>query len=73
VTTFLKGLLWLDRAVNVLLNGRWDETLSARAHRMRVKPQPYFWWAADAIDLLFFWQANHCRLQWEYENKLSAK
>lgn len=37
-----------------------DETLSARAHRMRAKQHKYWGWTADAIDLLFFWQHQHC-------------
>ena len=63
----LKSLLWLDRVVNVILGGNSRETLSSRAHRMDVKNQPYWGWTAGAINKLFFWQPNHCRLQWEYE------
>jgi len=37
-----------------------DETLSARAHRMREKKQPYWNWTANFIDKLFFWQEAHC-------------
>lgn len=44
-----------------------DETLSARAHRMRVKGQRYWSWTADAIDTLFFWQPGHCRQSHEDE------
>jgi hypothetical protein len=63
----LRFLFWLDRAVNVLLGGVYSETLSARAWRMDVKDHPYWGWTARAIDLLFFWQPDHCRKQWEYE------
>lgn len=63
----LRFLLWLDRVVNVLLGGVYSETLSARAWRMDVKDHPYWGWTARAIDLLFFWQPDHCRKQWEYE------
>jgi len=63
----LDSLLWLDRAVNVLLGGTFRETLSARAHRSDVKDHPYWGWTAAAINMLFFWQPDHCRKQWEHE------
>lgn len=50
----------LDQLANVLLAGAPDETLSSRAHRMRAKGQPVWGWTARAIDLLFFWQDDHC-------------
>ena len=61
------ALLWLDRAVNVLLGGTFRETLSARAHRSDVKDHPYWGWTASFINTLFFWQPDHCRKQWERE------
>lgn len=63
-------LILLDRAINVLLGGAWRETLSSRAHRMRVKGQPVWGWTANAIDRLFFWQSNHCAIQWDYEVRM---
>lgn len=63
----LQFLIALDQVLNVLCGGMADETLSARAHRMREKGQRYWGWTADAIDLLFFWQAGHCRLSHEAE------
>jgi len=60
-------LLWIDRVVNVLLGGTYRETLSSRAHRMRVKKHPYWGWTADAIDWLFFWELDHCAAQWRRE------
>ena len=65
--SWLKPLLWLDRAVNVLIGGTFRETLSARAHRSDVKDHPYWGWTAAAINALFFWQPDHCRKQWERE------
>lgn len=58
----LNILIVIDQLLNVLLNGSPDETLSSRAHRMRVKHQPYWWLLAGAIDVLFFWQRDpgHC-------------
>ena len=63
----LKALVWADRAINVLIGGSFNETLSSRAHRMDVKDQPYWGWTASAINRLFFWQVDHCKAQWEYE------
>jgi hypothetical protein len=50
----------IDQLINTMLGGYADETLSARAHRMRVKKQPYWGWTANVIDKLFFWQEAHC-------------
>ena len=49
-----------DQLINALLGGGADETLSARAHRMRAKGHKYWGWTAGAIDRLFFWQVDHC-------------
>lgn len=50
----MQALIALDQLVNTLLGGMADETLSARAHRMRSKGQRYWGWTASAIDALFF-------------------
>lgn len=50
----------LDQTVNAFLGGSADETLSARAHRMRVKKQKYWWWVADVIDFILFFDKHHC-------------
>ena len=59
----------INQLVNTLLGGWPDETLSSRAHRMRVKGQPCWGWTAKAINLLFFFQKDHCRLAYEEEIK----
>lgn len=63
-----------DQFLNTCIpGGMADETLSARAHRMREKKQKYWGWTANAIDLLFFWQKdeqgnrNHCKTSYESE------
>lgn len=48
----------IDQQVNALTGGMADETLSSRAWRAR--EHKYFWWTHRAINLLFFWQENHC-------------
>lgn len=50
----------LDQLANALIGGMADETLSARAHRARVKGHRYWGWTANGIDRLFFWQPQHC-------------
>lgn len=50
----------VDQLANALLAGQPDETLSSRAHRMRVKGHRWWGWTADAIDLLFFFDPHHC-------------
>ena len=60
-------LIAIDRVGNALLNGNPDETLSARAHRMRAKGQPYWGWTANFIDWLFFWQKGHCQQAYAWE------
>ena len=58
----LQVLVAVDQLANAILGGMADETLSARAHRMRAKGQAVWGWTATAIDALFFWQRNpgHC-------------
>lgn len=57
----------IDQLANVLLGGTADETLSARAHRMRVKGHRYWGWTAAFIDGLFFWDRNHCLKAYQSE------
>ena len=63
----LNLLIALDQLANCLLRGDPDETLSARAHRMREKGQRYWGWLAGAINLVFFWQEDHCKHAFEVE------
>lgn len=71
----IQVLIAIDQLINALIppiDGTlsWaDETLSARAHRMRVKGQPYWGWLARAINLLFFWQEDHCQGAWLDETR----
>lgn len=65
---YLRGLLVaFDYAVNALLAGVPNETLSSRAHRMRAKRQPYWWWLAGMIDGLWRWQPNHSERAYRHE------
>ena len=68
--SYLKNVaIATDQLANAILNGDPDETLSSRAYRMQQKGQKYWWWTAKAIDLLFFWQKEHCKQSYESELK----
>ena len=59
-----------DQLINTLLGSAPDETLSAKAWRMRLVSTP--WHIAQVvIDALFFWQTEHCKAAYfsEYERK----
>lgn len=60
-------LLFVDCLANMLCRGSFSETLSARAHRLREEKHSAWGWTADKIDVLFFWQDEHCRTQFERE------
>ena len=69
---FLNLLIALDQLANVILRGAPDETLSSRAHRMRVKGQPVWGWIAGLIDVLALpWQDEHCAQA--YQNEVSRR
>lgn len=56
-----QNLIAVDQVVNTLIGGWADETLSSVAHRQRMKGHRYWGWTAKAINMLFFWQNDHCR------------
>jgi len=61
-------LIAIDQLFNAMFGGWADETLSARCWRKRNDGQG--WEAAyRLIDLLFFWQHQHCRQSYESEQK----
>ena len=69
MSMLLDALVWIDRVANRMTGGTFYETLSSRAYRMDVRNQPVWGWTAKAINMLFFWQPDHCRKQWEHEQK----
>lgn len=60
-------LIAFDQLLNAVLGGSADETMSARAHRMRTKDHRWWGWTANAIDVLFFFDPDHCRTSYEAE------
>ena len=63
---FIQFILAVDQLANTILLGWADETISARSWRMRGKwgKLPY-----RLINLLFFWQDNHCKEAYESEQQ----
>lgn len=53
-------LVAIDQLGNTLLGGWADETISARAWRMRLAKRRWAL-AVRCINAIFFWQNNHCR------------
>ena len=66
-TYLMQNLIAFDQQLNALLGGMADETLSARAHRMREKKHRYGGWTANFIDFIFLWEKNHCFMAYQYE------
>lgn len=63
----LQLLIALDRAINALIGGSADETLSSRAFRgWRDRRYPGRL-LKPVIDGLFFWQDGHCEQAHKYE------
>ena len=54
-------LIALDQLVNTLLLGWPDETLSSRCYRNKISM------AVRLIDLLFFWETDHCKSSYQSE------
>jgi hypothetical protein len=77
----LVPLVALDVLVNVVLcligaictldasmvQGSWNETLSARAYLMDSEGKPWGKFFRPLIDRLFFWQPQHCFVQFSRE------
>ena len=52
-------LLAVDQLANALLLGYADESISARAYRLR---RYFHWyWTMVLLDKIFFWHKAHCR------------
>ena len=54
-----------DQFINALLCGTCDETLSSRAHRLKIERNRK--WPSIIINTIFFWQADHCKEAYESE------
>lgn len=63
MTRLMAVLIAVDQLANTLLAGFPDETLSSRAYRcgeLALTPKRRWVWVYKGLNLLFFWQPNHC-------------
>lgn len=58
-------LVALDQLVNTLFGGYADETVSSRSRRAYITGKRK--WTINLINLLFFWQNDHCKEAYESE------
>ena len=58
-----KILLSLSILLNVILGGRANQTFSARNYAWKKANKPNICWL---IDLIFFYDPNHCMMSWLY-------
>lgn len=61
---YFQVLVAIDQLLNTLVGGYADETLSARAYRRKLRGKP---WLSRIINVMFFWQNNHCKTAYESE------
>ena len=59
-------LISMDQLVNAICCGYPDETLSARSYRLG-RESAYWNAARIVIDCIFFWQKEHCKQCWQWE------
>lgn len=59
-------IIAFDQLVNAIFGGWADETLSSRAWRQRERKKRWAI-AMKTIDVLFFWQKDHCKTAYESE------
>lgn len=63
---------WCSQTINLwLLFGHHDMTVSARCYINR--REPYWCLAHAAINRLFFWEPDHCRLSFERDVEYSRE
>ena len=55
----------LDQVVNTIFGGYADETISSRSHRAYVSGKRK--WTRNILNVLFFWQDDHCKEAYESE------
>ena len=64
MTWALNVLIAFDQFLNAVFFGQPDETLSSRAYRMKMKKQPYWFWVADFIDVVLWFDPYHCEMSY---------
>lgn len=64
---YFQVLVAVDQLINTFFGGMADETMSSRAHRLKIERGRK--WASLIINGLFFWQKDHCKEAYESELK----
>lgn len=67
MTYWKKVFIAVDQLVNAVLAGWPDETMSSRAWRW--EQDGVRAWPRRLIDLIFFWEPNHCRESYQSERE----
>ena len=62
---YLQVLIALDQLVNTFFGGMADETMSSRAHRLKIERGRKV--PSMLINSVFFWQKDHCKAAYESE------
>lgn len=62
---YFQVLVAVDQLINTFFGGMADETISSRAHRLKIERGRK--WASLIINGLFFWQNDHCKKAYESE------
>lgn len=57
-------LVAIDQLVNTIFGGMADETISSRLYRRKLRGKPL---AANIVNVIFFWQKDHCKEAYESE------
>lgn len=63
VSQFDRCQIAASRLLNTVLGGREDEMLSSRIHREEIE------WARAIVDRIFFWETEHCRASFLWEQR----
>ena len=64
---YFQVLVAVDQLINTFFGGMADETLSSRAHRMKIERGRK--WVSAVNNVIFFWQTDHCEEAYESELK----
>lgn len=64
---YFQVLVAVDQLINTFFGGMADETLSSRAHRLKIERGRKL--ASAVINVIFFWQKDHCKEAYESELK----
>lgn len=62
---YLQVLIAIDQLVNTFFGGMADETMSSRAHRLKIERGRKV--PSMLINWVFFWQKDHCKAAYESE------